>query len=70
MLRAEQPDDYVIATGRSHSLAEFAAATFAAAGLDWRDHVAVDPALLRQAPAKRDDPAAVPRWTFPGLPRR
>jgi len=49
MLQVEQPDDFVIATGQSHSLAEFASAAFAAAGLDWRDHVEVDPALLRAA---------------------
>ncbi len=49
MLQVEQPDDFVIATGQSHRLAEFAAAAFAADGLDWSDYVEVDPALLRAA---------------------
>ena len=47
MLQQDGPHDYVIATGESHSLEEFAAAAFAGAGLDWRDHVVIDPALLR-----------------------
>ncbi|MCC7394364.1 MAG: GDP-mannose 4,6-dehydratase [Sphingomonadaceae bacterium] len=47
MLQAEQPRDYVIATGRSHSLEQFVAAVFAAVGRDWRDHVESDPRLRR-----------------------
>ena len=47
MLRADQPTDYVIATGRTHTLEDFVAATFAWFGLDWRRHVEMDPALLR-----------------------
>jgi GDPmannose 4,6-dehydratase len=46
MLQREQADDYVVATGESHSVRELAAA-FARVGLDWRDHVRVDPALQR-----------------------
>lgn len=49
MLQAEAPHDLVIATGRSHGLAEFVEAAFAAAALDWHDHVSSDPALMRPA---------------------
>ncbi|MGD0217887.1 MAG: GDP-mannose 4,6-dehydratase [Desulfobaccales bacterium] len=47
MLQQENPDDYVIATGESHSLEEFVDAAFAQVGLRWRDHVVIDPELLR-----------------------
>lgn len=47
MLQQERPDDYVIATGETHSLEEFVDAAFRAAGLSWRDHVDVDRALFR-----------------------
>ncbi|MFI5355597.1 MAG: GDP-mannose 4,6-dehydratase, partial [Desulfobaccales bacterium] len=47
MLQQDQPDDYVIATGESHSLEEFVAAAFTQVGLDWRDHVVIDPELFR-----------------------
>ena len=47
MLQQDQPDDYVIATGESHSLEEFVAAAFAQVGLEWRDHVVIDPELFR-----------------------
>ena len=47
MLQKDQPDDYVIATEKSCSLKDFAAAAFAHFGLDWRDHVESDPALFR-----------------------
>jgi GDPmannose 4,6-dehydratase len=49
MLQQEQPDDYVIGTGQSHSVREFAELAFAHAGLDWRDHVELSPSLLRPA---------------------
>jgi len=49
MLQQENPRDYVIATGETHSLTEFVAAAFAAVGLDAADHVETDPALLRAA---------------------
>jgi len=49
MLQQETPDDYVIATGTSHTVREFAERAFARAGLDWEDHVVVDPALYRPA---------------------
>ena len=47
MLRHETPEDFVIATGESRTLGEFAAAAFAAFGLDWRQHVVADPELAR-----------------------
>jgi GDPmannose 4,6-dehydratase len=49
MLQQEKPDDYVIATGRTHSVREFVERAFARAGLDWHDHVVQDPALFRPA---------------------
>jgi len=47
MLNADQPDDYVIATGRTVSLAYFTERVFAHYGLNWKDHVEVDYTLLR-----------------------
>jgi len=50
--RHDVADDYVIATGRSHSVAEFVAAAFRAAGIDdWERHVRVDPAFVRPVDA-------------------
>jgi len=53
MLRQERPQDLVLATGRAHTVAEFAAAAFGHLGLDWRRHVVEDP--------------TIPRPTRPGL---
>jgi GDPmannose 4,6-dehydratase len=47
MLNANQPEDYVIATGRSVSLAYFTKNVFSHYGLDWKNHVEVDNSLLR-----------------------
>jgi GDPmannose 4,6-dehydratase len=47
MVQQDQPDDFVIATGETHSLEEFVATAFAQAGLDWREHVVIDPDLFR-----------------------
>ena len=47
MLQRDAPEDFVIATGRSHSLQAFVELAFAEAGLDWRDHVKVDQKLYR-----------------------
>ncbi|WP_164102802.1 GDP-mannose 4,6-dehydratase [Candidatus Laterigemmans baculatus] len=47
MLQQPQADDYVLATGKRHSLRDFLAAAFDAVGLDWRDYVEVDPRYLR-----------------------
>jgi GDPmannose 4,6-dehydratase len=49
MLQQDAADDYVIGTGESHSVREFAEAAFAHAGLDWRDHVVIDPRYFRPA---------------------
>jgi GDPmannose 4,6-dehydratase len=49
MLQQDVPDDYVVGTGETHSVAELAEIAFAHAGLDWRQHVAVDRALIRPA---------------------
>jgi GDPmannose 4,6-dehydratase len=47
MLQQERADDYVIATGKSMSVREFAQAAFARVGLDYADHVLLDPRYLR-----------------------
>jgi len=47
MMQQDRAEDYVIATGKSHSLEEFIAQAFVASGLDWRDHVDFDPSLKR-----------------------
>ncbi|MHB8574547.1 MAG: GDP-mannose 4,6-dehydratase [Dehalococcoidia bacterium] len=47
MLQQHTPDDYVIATGESHSVQEFVEAAFALAGLDWRRHVRIDARYFR-----------------------
>src|SRR6266849_6133612 len=49
MLQQDRPDDYVIATGISHSVRQLIETAFARVGLDWQKHVRVDPALLRPA---------------------
>lgn len=47
MLQQDSPDDYVIATGRAYSVQEFVQAAFDHVGLDWAEHVTIDPALYR-----------------------
>jgi GDPmannose 4,6-dehydratase len=47
ILQQEEPDDYVIATGVSHSVRDLVEYAFAHVGLDWRDHVEVDESLRR-----------------------
>jgi GDPmannose 4,6-dehydratase len=49
MLQQDQPDDFVIATGISHSVRELIEIAFNRAGLDWQKYVYQDPALLRPA---------------------
>ncbi len=49
MLQQAEADDFVIATGASHSVRELVEVAFAAADLDWRSYVREDPALLRPA---------------------
>jgi GDPmannose 4,6-dehydratase len=49
MLQQPEPDDYVIATGTTHSVQEFCQLAFAEVGFDYRDYVRVDPAFKRPA---------------------
>jgi GDPmannose 4,6-dehydratase len=49
MLQSDTPDDYVIGTGESHSIAEFCETAFRTVGLDWKNHVVTDSQLVRRA---------------------
>ena len=49
MLQQPEPEDYVIATGETHSVQDFVEAAFEAANLDWKRYVVTDPAFLRPA---------------------
>jgi GDPmannose 4,6-dehydratase len=49
MLQQERPDDYVVATGETHSVQEFIEEAFGYAGLDWRKHVVIDSKYFRPA---------------------
>ena len=49
MLQQPQPDDFVIATGVTHSVKELLEIAFSCAGLDWKKHVEIDQALVRPA---------------------
>jgi len=49
MLQQDEPDDYVIATGEAHSVRQFLEEAVSYAGLDWREHVEVDPQYYRPA---------------------
>jgi GDPmannose 4,6-dehydratase len=49
MLQQDEPDDYVVATGETHSVQELVEAAFGLLDLDWRDHVRVDPRYYRPA---------------------
>jgi GDPmannose 4,6-dehydratase len=53
MLQEEKADDYIVATGETHTLEEFVAAAFGCVGLDWHDHVRSDASLFRPADIKR-----------------
>ncbi len=59
MLQQEKPEDYVVATGESHSVQELVELAFAEAGLDWRRHVEIDPRYMRptEVGALQGDPA-------------
>lgn len=78
MLQQSSPDDYVIATGESHSVRELVELAFQHAGLDWERHVTLDPSLLRPAEVDHligDSSKArtrlgwAPTVDFPGLVR-
>jgi GDPmannose 4,6-dehydratase len=49
MLQQDQPDDYVVATGETHSVRDFCREAFGHLGLDWEQHVVVDPKFYRPA---------------------
>jgi GDPmannose 4,6-dehydratase len=49
MLQQDQPDDYVIATGETHSVRELVEIAFDCVGLDWKKYVVEDPAFVRPA---------------------
>jgi GDPmannose 4,6-dehydratase len=79
MLQAEVPDDYVIATGETHSVREFLEEAFGYLGLDWREHVEIDSRYYRPAevellcgdPAKaREQLGWRPETSFRDLVRR
>jgi len=49
MLQQPQPDDFVVATGVTHSVKELLEIAFSCAGLDWKEHVEIDQTLVRPA---------------------
>lgn len=78
MLQQEEPDDYVIATGETHSVKEFLEEAFGSVDLDWRDYVEIDPRYLRptevdilvgDATKAREKLGWQPRVTFKELVR-
>jgi GDPmannose 4,6-dehydratase len=79
MLQQEQPDDYVVATGETHSVREFAELAFARVGLNYRDFVVQDERFMRPAevdllvgsPQKAQQQLGwTPKTTFPQLVQR
>jgi GDPmannose 4,6-dehydratase len=78
MLQQDEPDDYVIGTGESHTVREFLEEAFSYAGLDWREHVEIDPRyfrptevefLLADAAKAREKLGWQPKVTFKELVR-
>jgi GDPmannose 4,6-dehydratase len=63
MLQQPEPDDFVIGTGEAHSVREFLDLAFGHAGLDWHEHVKIDPRYLRPAEVDvlRADPGKAER---------
>ena len=49
MLQQKEPDDYVIATGETHTVKEFMEMAFLEAGLDWKEYVKINPKYIRPA---------------------
>jgi GDPmannose 4,6-dehydratase len=47
MLQQDEPDDYVVATGETHSVGKLVEVAFGHVGLDWRTHVRIDDSLVR-----------------------
>jgi GDPmannose 4,6-dehydratase len=78
MLQQDEPDDFVIATGEAHTPREFCQIAFDHVGLDWEQHVDVDPRyfrpaevdfLLGDATKAREKLGWEPRTRFPELVR-
>ena len=78
MMQAEKSDDYVIATGETHSVKEFVEAAFSYLDLDWQEHVEIDPwyyrpsevdLLLGDASKARKELGWEPRVSFAELVR-
>ena len=76
MLQQDQPDDFVVATGETHTVREFVELAFESAGLDWKKYVIIDPKFLRPAEVELlvGDPAKAeanlgwkPKVSFPEL---
>lgn len=63
MLQTDKPGDYVIASGETHSLADFVAEVFSVVGLDWKKHVQISPELMRPSEihVSRLDPSKATR---------
>jgi GDPmannose 4,6-dehydratase len=79
MLQQDKPDDYVIATGETHSVRELVEIAFETVGLDWKKYVVEDPALIRPAEVDlligdsskaRQALGWTPELSFAGLIRR
>ena len=49
MMQQDTPDDYVVSTGQRHTVRDFCQVAFDHVGLNWEDHVEIDPAFLRPA---------------------
>lgn len=78
MLQQDEPEDYVIATGETHSVREFCELAFAELGLDYREYVKIDEQFYRPAEVDllvgdagkaRQKLEWQPSYTFPGLVR-
>lgn len=78
MLQNDEPEDYVICTGTTHSVREFCEQAFSHVGLNWEDHVVIDDAFMRPAEvdllvgdAKKaaDELGWIPETSFPDLVR-
>lgn len=76
ILQADEPDDYVLATGETHTVREFCEIAFSRVGLDYQEHVVVDPRYVRPAEVELllGDPAKAkanlgwePKVSFRGL---
>lgn len=76
MLQQTEPDDFVVATGETHSVREFVEIAFGSAGLKWEDHVVFDKRFMRPAevdllvgdPAKAKEKLGwTPKVSFEGL---